>query len=65
MAESVFIAGMFVKYGREYTELCDHLHLTEEAASTRTAIDAVEQATLTAGWDGALVPPCYDAFGAP
>ena len=65
VAESVFIAGMFVKYGREYTELCDHLHLTEEAASARTAIDAVEQATLTAGWDGAWFRRAYDAFGAP
>ena len=65
MAESVFIAGMFVKYGREYAELCDHLHLAEEAASARTAIDAVEQATLTAGWDGAWFRRAYDAFGAP
>ena len=65
VAESVFIAGMFVKYGREYAELCDHLHLTEEAASTRTAIDAVEQATLTAGWDGAWFRRAYDAFGKP
>ena len=65
VAESVFIAGMFVKYGREYAELCDHLHLTEEAASARTSIDAVEQATLTAGWDGAWFRRAYDAFGAP
>ena len=65
VAESVFIACMFVKYGREYAELCDHLHLTEEAASARTAIDAVEQATLTAGWDGAWFRRAYDAFGAP
>ena len=65
VAESVFIAGMFVKYGREYAELCDHLHLTEEAVSARTAIDAVEQATLTAGWDGAWFRRAYDAFGAP
>ena len=37
----------------------------EEAASARTAIDAVEQATLTAGWDGAWFRRAYDAFGAP
>ena len=30
----------------------------------RTAIDAVEQATLTAGWDGAWFRRAYDAFGA-
>ena len=65
MAESVFIAGMFVKYGREYAELCDHLHLVEEAAAARKSIEAVEQAALTAGWDGAWFRRAYDAFGKP
>ena len=65
VAESVFIAGMFVKYGHEYAELCDHLHLTDEAAAARKSIDAVEQATLTAGWDGAWFRRAYDAFGKP
>lgn len=48
VAESVFIAGMFVKYGREYAELCDRLQLADEAAAARRSIDAVEQAALTA-----------------
>ena len=65
VAESVFIAGMFVKYGHEYAQLCDHLNLTEEAAAARKHIDAVEQATLTAGWDGAWFRRAYDAFGKP
>ena len=65
VAESVFIAGMFVKYGHEYAELCDHLHLTDEAAAARKSIDAAEQATLTAGWDGAWFRRAYDAFGKP
>ena len=65
VAESVFIAGMFVKTGHEYAELCDHLHLTDEAAAARKSIDAVEQATLTAGWDGAWFRRAYDAFGKP
>ena len=65
VAESVFIAGMFVKYGHEYAQLCDHLNLTEEAAAARKHIDAVEQATLTAGWDGAWFRRAYDAFGNP
>ena len=65
VAESVFIAGMFVKYGHEYAELCDHLHLTDEAAAARKSIDAVAQATLTAGWDGAWFRRAYDAFGKP
>ena len=65
VAESVFIAGMFVKYGHEYAELCDHLNLTDEAAAARKSIGAVEQATLTAGWDGAWFRRAYDAFGKP
>ena len=65
VAESVFIAGMFVKYGHEYAELCDHLNLTDEAAAARKAIDGVEQAALTAGWDGAWFRRAYDAFGKP
>ena len=65
VAESVFIAGMFVKYGHEYAELCDHLNLADEAAAARKSIDAVEQATLTAGWDGAWFRRAYDAFGNP
>ena len=65
VAESVFIAGMFVKYGHEYAELCDHLGLDTEASAARQSIDAVEQAVLTAGWDGAWFRRAYDAFGAP
>ena len=65
VAESVFIAGMFVKYGREYAELCDRLQLGDEAAAARRSIDAVEQAALTAGWDGAWFRRAYDAFGNP
>ena len=63
VAESVFIAGMFVKYGSEYADLCDHRSLPEEAAEARAAIAEVEQAALTAGWDGAWFRRAYDAFG--
>ena len=65
VAESVFIAGMFVKYGHEYAELCDHLNLTDEAAAARKSIDAVEQAALPAGWDGAWFRRASEAFGKP
>ena len=41
------------------------MNLTEEAAAARKHIDAVEQATLTAGWDGAWFRRAYDAFGKP
>ena len=65
VAESVFIAGMFVKYGKEYADLCDHRGLADEAAAARESIAQVEQAALTAGWDGEWFRRAYDAFGQP
>ena len=63
VAESVFIAGMFVKYGEAYVRICRHLGLTDEAAEAEKAIAAVEAATLDAGWDGAWFRRAFDAFG--
>ena len=65
VAESVFIGGMFVKYGRAYGELCRRLGLLEEAAQVESAVQDMEQAVLTAGWDGAWFRRAYDASGAP
>ena len=65
VAESVFIGGMFVKYGRAYGELCRHLELPEEAAQVESAVQDMEQAVLTAGWDGAWFRRAYDASGNP
>ena len=65
VAESVFIGGMFVKYGRAYAELCRHLGLGEEAAQVESAVQNMEQVVLTAGWDGAWFRRAYDASGAP
>ena len=63
VAESVFIAGMFVKYGRPWADICRHLGLDEEAQEADKAIDAVEKATLDAGWDGEWFRRAYDAYG--
>lgn len=65
VAESVFIAGMFVKYGRAYAQICRHLGLFQEAAECEAAIHAMENAVLDAGWDGAWFRRAYDAFGKP
>ncbi|WP_277669028.1 GH36-type glycosyl hydrolase domain-containing protein [Caproiciproducens galactitolivorans] len=64
-AESVFIAGMFVKYGGEYADLCDWLGDTAEAARARAEIEKVRTATETSGWDGEWFLRAYDAFGKP
>ena len=63
VAESVFIAGMFVKYGRAWAEICRHLGLDDEAAEAEEAVSAMERTALSAGWDGAWFRRAYDAFG--
>ena len=63
VAESVFIAGMFVKYGRAYAEICRHTGLEEEANDCLKAVTDMEAAVLDAGWDGAWFRRAYDAFG--
>ena len=65
VAESVFIAGLFVKYGAAWAELLRHLRLDGEAAEADRAVEAVRRAALTAGWDGEWFRRAYDAFGRP
>ena len=65
VAESVFIAGMFVKYGRAYAELCSHLGLKEEAETSLAQVEKMEKTVLDAGWDGDWFKRAYDAFGKP
>ena len=63
VAESVFIAGMFVKYGKEYADLCDALGKTEESARARKEIDDMVAAIEKDGWDGEWFVRAYDAAG--
>lgn len=42
-AESVFIAGMFVRYGKDYVEICRHRGMAEEAALAEEAIADMEK----------------------
>ena len=63
VAESVFIAGMYVKYGNQFAEILDSTGHTDEAAAVREETAAMEHAALTAGWDGSWFRRAYDAFG--
>ena len=65
VAESVFIGGMFVKYGAAYARLCIHLGLVDEAAKVTAAVEEMNAVCLSAGWDGAWFRRAYDAYGAP
>ena len=46
-AESVFIAGMFVKYGKDYVKICRHKGLFDEADTAQKAIKQMEKTLLT------------------
>ena len=63
VAESVFIAGMFVKYGTEYAELCMRMGYEKEASEIREAVKNMERAILQDGWDGEWFLRAYDARG--
>ncbi len=62
VAESVFIAGMFVKYGKDYVEICRHRGLDAEADEAEKHIADMEKAVLESGWDGDWYLRAYDAF---
>ena len=65
VAESVFIAGMFVKYGKEYADLCRHIGLSVEAAAVEQEVRKMVQVVETAGWDGEWFIRAYDAYSNP
>jgi cellobiose phosphorylase len=65
VAESVFIAGMYVKYGNEYADLCEHTGLNDEAAAVRAKVAEMYKAVTTAGWDGEWFVRAYDANSNP
>ena len=61
VAESVFIAGMFVKYGEEYAQLCELLGDDAEAKRARDEVAVMYDAILKDGWDGEWFVRAYDA----
>ena len=62
VAESVFIAGMFVKYAEEYAQLAELMNMPEEAARARAEAAAMNEAILKDGWDGGWFIRAYDAY---
>lgn len=63
VAESVFIGGMFVRYGREYAGLARLLGKAEEADRALKEVALMEKAVLKDGWDGDWFVRAYDAYG--
>jgi cellobiose phosphorylase len=62
VAESVFIAGMFVKYGEEYAQLAELLGDETEAKRARAEVKKMYDAVLKDGWDGEWFVRAYDAY---
>ena len=63
VAESVFIAGMFVKYGEEYAQLCELMGDRKEADYAREEVAKMYDDVLKDGWDGDWFVRAYDAYG--
>ncbi|TCL54439.1 cellobiose phosphorylase [Kineothrix alysoides] len=62
VAESVFIAGMFVKYGEEYAQLCELMGMPTEAERARKEAELMNEAIIKDGWDGEWFIRAYDAY---
>ena len=65
VAESVFIAGMFVKYGREFEDILRTIDMPGEADNVEKYVKDMEKAVLDAGWDGEWFRRAYDAESRP
>lgn len=63
VAESVFIAGMFVSVAPDYIAMCKMKGLDKQAEEAKRAADKMYDAVMTAGWDGEWFLRAYDAFG--
>lgn len=63
VAESVFIAGLFVLAGRELVEIARHRCHKAEASSYLAAVEKMEATIRQHGWDGEWFLRAYDDFG--
>jgi cellobiose phosphorylase len=62
-AESLMIAGLFVLYGRDFTELCRHIGKEEEASNAQKHVSLMIDAVKKDGWDGEWFLRAYDYYG--
>ncbi|MCI5901316.1 MAG: glycosyl transferase [Blautia sp.] len=61
VAESVFIAGMFVKYGREFASICARFGKPALEKEALQAVREMYDTVLEHGWDGEWFLRAYDA----
>jgi cellobiose phosphorylase len=63
VAESIFIAGMFVKYGKEFAQICSLINKGDEAEKAEKQVGKMKSAVDEHGWDGDWFLRAYDFFG--
>ncbi|MCX7941478.1 MAG: glycosyl transferase [Dictyoglomaceae bacterium] len=63
IAESIFIAGLFVFVSPDYIEICKKMGEYQEAEWAKEACNRMVSAILEHGWDGEWFLRAYDAFG--
>jgi cellobiose phosphorylase len=63
VAESVFIAGLFVLAGRELADIAERRGLAEEARDCLAQVAKMEATIRQHGWDGEWFVRAYDDFG--
>jgi len=63
VAESVFIAGLFVQSGTEIAAIAQRRGLEAEAAKYLAEVKKMDKAIHEHGWDGEWFLRAYDAFG--
>ena len=54
---------MFVKYAKEYADLCRRFGDPAEAEYIMSQVNKMEEAVYESGWDGSWFLRAYDAFG--
>jgi len=64
VAESVFIAGLFVLAGKELADIAKHRGLAEEAETYLAEAAKMDRTVHEHGWDGEWFLRAYDDFGA-
>jgi len=64
VAESVFIAGLFVHSGTELAAIARHRGLQAEAATYVAEVEKMDKVIRQHGWDGEWFLRAYDALGA-
>lgn len=63
VAESVFIAGLFVYAAPDFIALCERKGLHEEAKAARKHMEQMIETVIEHGYDGDWFLRAYDAFG--